>query len=290
MSSPQPQETLQLRIAAAYLQAQAFHQPIPLELACYQQQLLMKLADLAGSNAESLALEPLFERLYTTDLYLVIACLQGEENAWQRLQELYQPLIHDTARFICRNPGLAEELAANTLGHLFLADGSGASRLAAYNGRYQLSTWLRTIVARQALNECERPYHRWQRLAELPEIADDHSLRHTEAAIRARQCEPILQRVITAAISQLSERQRFVLLLRYVDAAKVGDIARLLEVTPPTITYYLRQAEKLLRDGIINRLREEYHFDEATIRSFLEELRDNPTYGLAERLRGATEG
>ncbi len=289
MSSSQPQETLQLRIAEAYRQAQAFHHPVALPLDLYQQHLVTLWQQAAGAPAEESSVAAFFARLYSTDLYLTIACWHGENAAWQRLQELYAKVIWETTCLLCQNRAVAEEIAGSTLGHLFLQDGSGACRLASYNGRYQLSTWLRTVVARRVFTEWERPYRHWQPLEELPEVADLSSVTRTEDGIRTRECQAVLEPVIRVAVRQLQERQCLVLLLRYGDGTKVSDIARFLEVTQPTASYYLRQAEKHFRQAIIKQMRVQYDFDEPTISSFLEELRDHPVYALTKHLRAAME-
>jgi len=93
---------------------------------------------------------------HTTDLYLAIACGQGSEAAWQRFALLYQKYLHDALHHFSAIRKVGFEVVDNIIIDLCLPDRSGERRIASYDGRSSLATWLRVIISNRIINEGQR--------------------------------------------------------------------------------------------------------------------------------------
>src|SRR6185503_3488560 len=90
--------------------------------------------------------------LHSTDLYLTAACSQSSDAAWGRFEMNYRKFINDIARYMAHSADVGSEVAAVIMAILFMPDRSGQSRIASFDGRQSLATWLRVIVSRRAIN------------------------------------------------------------------------------------------------------------------------------------------
>src|SRR5712671_4063645 len=88
----------------------------------------------------------LLKQLHTTDLYLSTACALRRDKAWFRFDTIYRKYMNDLVTFICSTHSIASEIRDTTSVHLFLPDRTGQCRIASYDGRSSLATWLRVII------------------------------------------------------------------------------------------------------------------------------------------------
>lgn len=118
-----------------------------------------------GLSPASDAVIAFVRALHGRDLYLGTACAQesiclSRSNAqrmdsclaWRTLEREYKAFIYDLARFFSRQQFLARDLADNMLADLFFPHGSGNSRIASYDGRSSLCTWLRVVLSNRVIN------------------------------------------------------------------------------------------------------------------------------------------
>ena len=94
-------------------------------------------------------------------------------------------------RCLARNPLQASEVGEALLVDLFLPDRSGHSRIASYDGRSSLATWLHVIVTHRVANERVRKWNTVERPGDVPDVADRSGVGELEAdmrgaAVRAR--------------------------------------------------------------------------------------------------------
>ena len=96
-------------------------------------------------------------------------------------------------------------------------------------------TWLVRIL----INECKNLIRR-SKLAPLP----------LDETIRADGDEPGVDLHLRAALRQLPEKYRTVLLLHHLEGYGLDEVARILKLTPSLVKSRLHQARKLLRKNL----------------------------------------
>src|SRR5215470_13184117 len=162
--------------------------------------------------------------LHGNDLYLSFACAQHSPQAWDRFTNSYRRYIYNLAAFVSPVKSLALELAENILVDLFLPHRSGRSRIASYDGRSSLATWLRVIICHRAINEQERKFNNMAQLDDQCEKADEEAVRSIEMALRSSRYRSLIRDSLEHACGELTERERLLLLLRYEKGLHLGQI------------------------------------------------------------------
>src|SRR5215469_10729912 len=110
------------------------------------------------------------KRLYLRDLYLACSCVHKSEKAWAILDLRFRKFITDLVRFCYRHGADNEEIADSILVSLYLNDRSSRQRIASYDGRSSLATWLRVIVINRAINDRnERKLVNEEAVADVPD-------------------------------------------------------------------------------------------------------------------------
>jgi RNA polymerase sigma-70 factor (ECF subfamily) len=87
--------------------------------------------------------------LQCQDLYLALACAQGNEHAWWDFDQSYRRYIERVARHLAKAETDAEEVLDSVYVELYgtrVVDGIRQSKFATYSGRGTLRGWLRTVV------------------------------------------------------------------------------------------------------------------------------------------------
>ena len=232
-----------------------------------------------GSDAPSSDIAAFIMGLHANDLYLALACAQKADKAWDRFNALYRKYINDLANFATLTNNAAD-LADSVLADLFLPDHSGQSRIASYQGRSSLATWLRAIICHRAVNERERLCNNAEDLEAVLEIADDTALSKMEALLRSSRYGSVIRESLRCSCQVLSERERLLLLLRYDDGLQLGQIARLFGVHQSTITRQIDAACKKLREAVIANLLTEHKLDRAAIDECKADILENPCYSI----------
>jgi RNA polymerase sigma-70 factor, ECF subfamily len=232
-----------------------------------------------GSDAPSGAMADFIMALHATDLYLALACAQKADKAWDRFNSLYRKYINDLANFAAMNNS-ASELAGSVLADLFLPDHSGQSRIASYQGRSSLATWLRAIICHRAVNERERLCNNVEDLEAVHEIADEAALSKMDALLRSSRYGSVIRESLRCSCEALSERERLLLLMRYDDGLQLGQIARLFGVHQSTITRQIEAACKKLREAVVTNLLTEHKLDRAAIDECKADILENPCYSI----------
>jgi RNA polymerase sigma-70 factor len=225
--------------------------------------------------------------LHTSDLYLSLACALPSEKAWERFRSSYQQYIFDLCAFTLSSRDIAGELASNILSDMFLPDRSGKSRIASYDGRTALPTWLRAVVTRRAINEGRLKWNQVEFIDALPDLADEAALKCMEDSIRQSKYSKAIKESLAAAVSTLSERERLMLRLRYDDLMRAREIAERLGTSPSSITRLLQKTYDKLRKEVISSLCSRHNLGDAAIEECRSELLENSSYSLVDNLKTA---
>jgi RNA polymerase sigma-70 factor (ECF subfamily) len=234
-----------------------------------------------GENAPGDKAVRIINSLHGNDLYLAFACAQHSSAAWDRFTNIYRKYIHDLTAFVCPVKSLVYELAETILTDLFLPDRSGYSRIASYDGRSSLATWLRAIISHRAINERERKFNGMTQLNDdLFEKADERALLKLEMVLRSSRYHVLIKDSLKHACNELTDRERLMLLLRYNNGLQLGQIGCLFSLHQATIARQLERVQAKIRQAVVSMLTHKYGLSQAAIEECLAEIVENPCYSL----------
>jgi RNA polymerase sigma-70 factor, ECF subfamily len=218
--------------------------------------------------------------LHGDDLYLAFACARHSPQAWDCFTNSYRRYIYNLAAFVSPVKNVAYELAENILADLFLPDRSGRSRIASYDGRSSLATWLRVIICHRAINEQSRKFNNMAQLDDLCEKADEKAVRRVEMDLRSSRYRSLIRDSLEYACGELTDRERLLLLLRYEKGLRLGQIGRLFGLHQANITRQLGRVQSKIRQSFEAILTHKYKLDQAAIEECLSEIAENPAYSI----------
>jgi RNA polymerase sigma-70 factor len=227
-------------------------------------------------SADPQAALDFLEGLHKEDLYLARACVEGSNAAWGRFNSIYKKYLTDLAVFVSPNRDSALELADSLPGYIYGPDRSGSSRLASYDGRSSLATWLRAVVSHRAYNERELKWNRHEAIESVGQITDNAAWAGIEGSLRTSRYQQRIKDALTCACKSLSDRERLLLLLRYDRELQLGRIARLLRVHPSTITRQLERIYEKLRENVRETLASKHNLRRQAIDECVAEILENP--------------
>jgi RNA polymerase sigma-70 factor len=263
-------------IATAYREAAACHGDLGVTQGIWRQRIL-SILERCGKNPAHSAAAAFTERLHTQDLYLATCCAEGLDAAWQRFEALHQRYIRELVRCLARNALQAIDVGDGLLVDLFLPDRSGRSRIASYDGRSSLATWLHVIVTHRMANERVRKWNTMERPGDMPDVADRSATGELDATLRAARYSKAVDASMRQACRNLSVRDSQMLLWRYQRGLLLEDIARRLSIHPSTVCRQLEKLQERLRTDVIATLARTYGLPDAAIEECLNDLLENDT-------------
>src|SRR5579872_1212814 len=228
---------------------------------------------LTDSAAES-SLMDFARRLYLRDLYLACGCVDKQERAWAAFDARYRRFIADLVRFCYRHGTDNEEIADSVLVSLFLNDRSGRQRIASYDGRSSIATWLRVIVTNRAIND--RNEKRLSTDEEVGDVPDSRALTDVELSLRAHRYSRILSEALEEALREICDKERLMLLWRYEQNLPLGEIARLIGIHQSNVTRQLLRVQTKIRCSVIRALSSHFQMTAPAIEECLNDVVENP--------------
>ena len=173
-------------------------------------------------------------RLCLDDLYLAAACCQDDGDAWRECRERYFSYIRDFAR------RFVHERAAADVADQVIADLWQRRRLAQYDGRSTLRTWLGAVVAHAAINAGKRE----RRMTTL----DPGTMEARSRASGGAEDEDTHRRfaaLVTHAVEELEPDAKVLLLLYYEQGLTLDEMVGVLGTSKATLS---RRLDRLRRD------------------------------------------
>jgi len=261
-------------IAAAYGDAVAFHGDLGLLPASWRARILTILQKSRRTEEDDSA--PGFvQRLHNRDLYLATCCAEGLDGGWRRFESLYQKYVQELVRCLSRHALQALDVGEGLLVDLFLPDRSGHSRIASYDGRSSLATWLHVIVTHRLANERVRKWNTVERPGDIPDVADRKAVGELEADMRAARYGRAVDEALRQAFRRLSTRDSQLLIWRYQRGLLLEEIARLLSVHPSTVCRQLERVQERVRNDVLHTLAETFGLADAAIEECLLDMLEN---------------
>jgi RNA polymerase sigma-70 factor, ECF subfamily len=289
-----PQLELDSLISSAYSEGHMRFGELGLELPAYKRRIHAILKKHLGPSPSPEAAVSFVKSLHGRDLYLAIACAQyspGNDSsangtaehastAWKVLESAYKGFVYDLVRFFYRPSFISQDLADNIIADLFLPDRSGMSRIASYDGRSSLSTWLRVIVCHRSIN-AQRCSSTAKTTDIQPDLPDEPALQNIEMTMRARRYGSALEDALACACRNLTPRERLILLWRYEDGLQLGQIAKLLGIHQSNVTRQMERMQSKLRDDVVNILCAKHGLSRPAIKECLEDVIQNPRHDIS---------
>lgn len=238
-----------------------------------------------GSDSSQEQILTFVHSLHADDLYLSLGCVSQSSRAWYRFMTQFSSYLLKLAGATLSSEADSVELAHSIVIDLFLPDRSGRSRIASYDGRSSLATWLRVLVWHRAINDRKHSHKRLQSVDLLPDIADERVLDQLDADVRARRFTDVVQDSLREACHGLTQRQRLILLLRYDRMLKVQEIAAQLAIHPSNVTRQIERVCKQLRAAVVRILEEKHGMSREAVAECMAELLENPSYSILSLIK-----
>jgi RNA polymerase sigma-70 factor (ECF subfamily) len=177
------------------------------------------------------------------DAALVRSCLDGHPEAFDALVACYQRGIYNLAYRMLGNPEDAADMTQETFVRAY-------SRLDTFDPARSFLTWIRRIATNLCIDHLRRRGTPDVSLEERIEAGAQHADGDAAASpSRALEMSEDAQRVL-AAVQRLPERQRAVLVLRYIENLKIDEIARTLRMPVGTVKTMLFRGRQAVREMV----------------------------------------
>lgn len=288
-------DSIELTVARVHMEGREKFGDLGLQLPRFHSRIASIVSKHLGLSPSPQAALAFVKELHGRDLYLATACAQSSPGsaiddpgrnrgyssiAWKCLEATYKGLINDLVRFMYPSGYASQDLADSVLADLFFPDRSGSSRIASYDGRSSLSTWLRVVVCNRMINA--QRFCATSRTADLvPELPDRAAQLKMEATLQARRYGPVLEDSLASACGALTPRERLMLLWRYEDGLQLGQIARLLGIHQSNVTRQLERLQSKLRDEVEAILAAKHGLSRRAIRECLQDIVANPNHPIS---------
>ena len=177
------------------------------------------------------------------DLLLIERCKRGDQAAYTLLLRKYQNSVYHLCRKMVRNPEEARDLSQEAFVKTFAS-------LERYNPVYAFSSWLYKITANLCIDHIRKQRMKFYSIDEpvdgdegpIARQLEDPGERPDEVSERAE-----LGSRIRAAIDQLPEHYRVILLLRHHEQLSYDEIAQQLSIPLGTVKARIHRAREGLK-------------------------------------------
>jgi RNA polymerase sigma-70 factor (ECF subfamily) len=238
------------------------------------------------SKAAPEVVKDFIDKLQADDLCLIVACEQGNQEAWSDLVERFSATVRSAARSASSNEEGAEDLAQSIWAELHglrvRDDGKPAGKLAYYSGRGSLAGWLRAVVGQLAVDQ----HRKESRLVQTEEDADfDRIIQHgpeentwsghgdavnPELEISKKLAGVEMQKALATSIKQLPAEDRLLVKLYYFDGLRLREAGAVLGVHEATASRRLTRVHAELRQQVERLLADQGWTKPETERAFSE--------------------
>jgi RNA polymerase sigma-70 factor (ECF subfamily) len=205
-------------------------------------------------------------KIHYEDLFLATACAAGDRVAWECFADDYLPLLKSFALKACGNSSEGDDLAQEITAKLL----KEKNRLAGYNGRGSLASWLRVTVSHAAIDR----FRRTNRLTSLDSF-DPHeaealcqrSSRQEDGEILDARWGPVISKIAEDCLRALPARDRLLLSLYYLQNVPLRDIGRQFGVHEATASRWLDRLRNEIRKEVEQALRKKHGLRSSEIQS-----------------------
>ena len=214
-------------------------------------------------SVEQKEVEAFLDSVQVDDLFLALACSNGNERAWWEFDHQHRTYLERVARHLASSDLNAQEVVDRVYVELYgtrIVDGRRVSKFANYSGKGSIRGWLRTVIW-HSLVDLHRASPDEVSLDEMTEnvgeghahstfsesdlggedrMIDEISLnRYREATVKS----------ISAAFGGLEDHEKLLLLYYHAENLKLREISRLVEnPDSPLRKWFQRKSAKRKQD------------------------------------------
>jgi RNA polymerase sigma-70 factor, ECF subfamily len=192
--------------------------------------------------------------LHIEELVLARACVAGNERAWSIFLSRYREGLYRSALSIARQDSAARELADSVYAELYglhALAGHRVSKLAYYDGRGSLNSWLRSVLAHEFADRQRRERHQVSLEVQV-EAGREFAAREDSSP---NSPDSRLVRATDEALAATSAEERLLLASYYLDGQRLAQIAIMLGVHESTVSRRLERTVRTIRKNIVKALR-----------------------------------
>lgn len=216
--------------------------------------------------------------LHAADLYLVCACVQGNEAAIVAFERAYFGELAAQAR----NTSFSlDDLRQRLRARLFVGQ---APKIASYSGRSSLRTWLRVVIGRFIIDVSRErqpdPLATDSVLSSVPASIDDPSRRMLK-----QTCQDALEAAFHGAAERLSTRDKNLLRYSLAEGMNIDEIGLLYGVHRVTAARWLQQARASLIEQVRAFMMSRLQVTESELKSVLRSVMSQLELTVSEFLR-----
>lgn len=224
-------------------------------------------------------------RLHAADLYLAIACADGDQAAIACFEASQLGEVELAASRLRATADQAAEVRSHLRRILFVSEPGRPASTSSYAGRGPLRAYVRVIATRELI----RAINRGRR--EVP-LADHEVLDRLDTAndpelntLRARYHDEV-NLALAAALTELDDRARAILRYHLVDGLNLEEVGRLYGVHRATALRWLQGARAALGERIRDALARRLQVDPDEVDSIVRLVQSRVEVSI-ERLLGA---
>ncbi len=266
--SPENQEMVELIYARCHENAPNFGVPLD----SFKYSITKTIAKYAGSNeaADPADVDSLLNQIQADDLFMAIACANGNERAWWEFDQNHRSYVERVARHLAKTEVDAQEVIDQVYVELYgtkIVDGERVSKFATYSGRGSLRGWLRTVIW-HSLVDLHRASHDEVSLDEMTENVGE-GMAHASFAEAAPGGEDEMMEhlareryrkatvsAIESAFASLDDHEKLLLLFYHVENLKLREIARLVENEDSPLRGWFQRKSQTRNDNPAGRIHE----------------------------------
>ena len=208
-----------------------------------------ELARRIAANADGKVTTAALEAAHGGDVYLAIACCDGDAPAIAQLDELVGRELRHAASKLRATPDQTAEIHAELRRILLVDDPERGAALRDYAGRGDLRGYVRVSATRALIRAINRG--RREVAVDDSEVFD-RMLPHDdpELTILRAQYRETVDAALRAALAQLDGRSRALLRYQLIDGWSIDQVGKLYGVHRATAARWLSDARQLLGDTI----------------------------------------
>ncbi|MFN0250079.1 MAG: hypothetical protein ACKV2T_24560 [Kofleriaceae bacterium] len=239
------------------------------------------LARRLGDDASATVLE----HACGTDVYLAIACIDGDTTAIETFERTYVGEIDAIAGKLRATPDQAAEAKAQLRRILFVDEPDRAAGLRDFAGRGNLHAYVRVIVTRDLVRAIKRGRK------EQP-LADDDLLTRLgtndpELSVLRAEYYGVVTEAMRSAVAGLDDRSRALLRYQLVDGWTVQQVAKVYAVHKATAARWLVSVRVALGEAIRTELAARLQIEPDEVASIVRLVQSRVDVSL-ERVLGAS--